>query len=69
MQVVAEIIVGRPDPGNAAWIGITAVIVAVAYGVAVAVPNIWPVMVRLLLTCFTCNCLAADTTCTLHSST
>ena len=46
MQVIAEATVGRPDLGNAAWIGITAVIVVVAYGVAVAVPNIWPVMVR-----------------------
>lgn len=44
--MVAEVIVGRPDLGNAAWIGITAVIVVAAYGVAVAVPNIWPVMVR-----------------------
>ena len=48
MQVVAEVAVGRTDPDNAVWIGITAVIVVVAYGVAVAVPNIWPVMVRVL---------------------
>ena len=46
MQVIAEVIVGQPELGNAAWIGITAVTVAVAYGVAVVVPNIWPVMVR-----------------------
>ena len=48
MQVIAEVCVGQPEMGNAAWIGITAVIVVVAYAVAVAVPNIWPVMVSLL---------------------
>ena len=37
---------GQPDVGNVAWIGITAVIVVATYAVAVAVPNIWPVMVR-----------------------
>ena len=47
MQVIAEVFVGRPEMGNAAWIGITAIIVVVAYAVAVAVPNIWPVMVSL----------------------
>ena len=45
--MIAEVIVGQPDVGNVAWIGITAVIVVAAYAVAVAVPNIWPVMVRL----------------------
>ena len=45
MQVIAEAAVGRPTLGNAAWISITAVIVAAAYAVAIAVPNIWPVMV------------------------
>ena len=47
MQVIAEVFVGRPEMGDAAWIGITAIIVVVAYAVAVAVPNIWPVMVSL----------------------
>ncbi len=46
MQVIAEVIVGQPDVGNVAWIGITAVIVGATYAMAVAVPNIWPVMVR-----------------------
>lgn len=45
MQVIAEVAVGRPTLGNAAWIGITAIIVVAAYAVAIAVPNIWPVMV------------------------
>ena len=45
MQVIAEVAVGRPTLGNAAWICITAVIVVAAYAVAIAVPNIWPVMV------------------------
>lgn len=48
MQVIAEVFVGRPEMGDAAWIGITAIIVVLAYAVAVAVPNIWPVMVSLL---------------------
>ena len=42
MQVIAEVAVGRPTLGNAAWVGITAVIVVAAYAVAIAVPNIWP---------------------------
>lgn len=45
VQVIAEVAVGRPHLGNGPWIGITAVIVAAAYAVAAAVPNIWPVMV------------------------
>ena len=48
MQVIAEAAVGRPTLGNAAWISITAIIVVAAYAVAIAVPNIWPVMVRSL---------------------
>lgn len=48
MQVIAEVAVGRPTLGNAAWVGITAVIVVAAYAVAIAVPNIWPVMVSAL---------------------
>ncbi|CAK0780575.1 hypothetical protein CVIRNUC_005099 [Coccomyxa viridis] len=43
-EVIAEVAVGRPTLGNAAWVGITAVIVVAAYAVAIAVPNIWPVM-------------------------
>ena len=36
----------QPDVGNVAWIGIIAVIDVATYAVAVAVSNIWPVMVR-----------------------
>ena len=65
MQVIAEVAVGRPTLGNAAWIGITAVIVVAAYAVAIAVPNIWPVMVSSL---FGPLCMNENTPVSAHSS-
>ena len=48
MQVVCETIWGSPEVSSLPWALVTMCNLVIAYGIGMAVPDIWPVMVRTL---------------------
>jgi hypothetical protein len=48
MQVICETIWGTLEVSLLPWVGVTLCSLAATYGIAISVPDIWPVMVRIL---------------------